>query len=120
MSVLVEPYGGGLVDLLAGSESAVELKPHAARIPSVRLTERQACDLELLAVGAFSPLDRFMGAEDYRRVVGEMRLAGGSLFPIPVTLSVPHDPGISLDAEVALRDSRNELLALMHVEEAYE
>ena len=119
MSLLTEPYGGRLVSLLADAESAEELKAHAGHLPSVRLTERQSCDLELLATGAFSPLDRFMGAEDYRRVLGEMRLAGGTLFPIPVTLSVAPDPALRLDAEVALRDSRNELLAVMRVEEIY-
>ena len=120
MSLLVEPYGGRLVGLLAAAESAEELKAHAGRLPSVRLSERQSCDLELLATGAFSPLDRFMGAEDYRRVVGEMRLAGGRLFPIPITLSLQPDPALRLGSEVALRDSRNELLALMRVEEIYE
>lgn len=120
MSTLIEPLGGSLIDLLAGPEEAAELKARATRLPSVRLSERQACDLELLATGAFSPLERFMGAEDYQSVVGQMRLKGGRLFPIPVTLSVQPEPGLRLDAEVALRDSRNELLALMRVEEMYE
>src|SRR5215211_5479896 len=109
MSLLVEPYGGRLVGLLADADSAEELKARAGRLPSVRLSERQSHDLELLATGAFSPLDRFMGAEDYRRVVGEMRLAGGRLFPIPLTLSVQPDLALRLDGEVALRDRRNEL-----------
>src|SRR5215204_1315247 len=120
MKTLVEPYCGDLVNLSAGPYSAEELKSRATRLPSVRLTERQSCDLELLSTGAFSPLDKFMGAEAYRSVVGEMRLDGGTLFPIPVTLSVDAGPGIRHDAEVALRDSRNELLALMRIEEIYE
>jgi sulfate adenylyltransferase len=120
MTGLITPYGGRLIDLVATAESAAELKARAARLHSVRLSERQACDLELLATGAFSPLDRFMGAEDYRRVLEEMRLAGGLLFPIPVTLGVEPDPCLRLDDEIALRDSHNELLAVMRVEEIYE
>ena len=119
MSKLNPPYGGRLVNLLAAS-AAAELKERAARLPSIRLSERQTCDLELLAVGGFSPLDTFMGADDYRRVVGEMRLASGLLFPIPVTLGVEPSPDIRQGRGVALRDSRNELLAVMMVEEVYE
>ena len=85
----------------------------AQELPSIRLSDRSTCDLELLATGAFSPLDRFMGAEDYRRVVEEMRLANGNLFPIPVTLPVANDERVELDRDVALLDSRNEVLAVM-------
>lgn len=115
---IIAPYGGKLVDLLAPPEEREELKRRAWRLPSVRLSDRTVCDLELLATGAFSPLDRFMGREDHERVVEEMRLAGGSLAPVPVTL--PVSPGaVRLDREIALRDARNDLLAVMTVEEAY-
>jgi sulfate adenylyltransferase len=93
---------------------------YAKSLPGVRLSERALCDLELLATGAFNPLDRFMGSKDYRSVVEEMRLAGGHLFPIPVTLPVAADAAIKLDREVALLDSRNEIVAVMTVEEIYE
>jgi sulfate adenylyltransferase len=92
----------------------------AKTLPPVRLSERAICDLELLAVGAFSPLDRFMGRADYKRVCAEMRLANGRLFPIPVTLPVSNDETLTLDREVALLDSRNDILAVMSVEEIYE
>ncbi|HEY0762089.1 MAG TPA: bifunctional sulfate adenylyltransferase/adenylylsulfate kinase [Pyrinomonadaceae bacterium] len=92
----------------------------AKTLPTVRLSERAICDFELLAVGAFSPLDRFMGRADYERVCAEMRLANGHLFPIPVTLPVANDVSISLDRDVALVDSRNDILAVMTIEEIYE
>ena len=92
----------------------------AKTLPTVRLSERAICDFELLAVGAFSPLDRFMGRADYERVCAEMRLANGHLFPIPVTLPVANDVPISLDSDVALVDSRNDILAVMTIEEIYE
>jgi sulfate adenylyltransferase len=87
---------------------------------SIHLSDRSICDLELLATGAFSPLDRFMSAADYERVLAEMRLANGQLFPIPVTLPVPDDEHIRLDREAALLDSKNEVLAVMTIEEIYE
>ena len=93
---------------------------YAKTLPGVRLSERALCDLELLATGAFSPLDRFMGSKDYDRVVEEMRLAGGRLFPIPVTLPAGAEAPIKLDREVALLDSRNEIVAVMTIEEIYE
>jgi sulfate adenylyltransferase len=113
---LITPYGGALVDLTVPPD---ELE-HAKSLPAVNLSERAVCDLELLATGAFSPLDRFMGSADYQRVVNEMRLANGALFPIPVTLPIANEESVKLDREVSLRDSRNEILATMMVEEIYE
>ncbi len=92
----------------------------AAELPSVRLTSRQLCDYEMLASGGFAPLDRFMGAEDHGSVLEEMRLANGSLFPIPITLPLHVDQTGWAEGEVvALRDTRNEVLATMRIEETY-
>jgi len=118
-STLISPYGGALVDLIVPAEARAALKERAGRLPSIQLSERALYDLELLATGGFSPLDQFMGRADFERVVDEMRLASGRLFPIPVTLPVARDAPLRLDAEVALRDARNELLGVMTVEEAY-
>src|SRR5215813_11507932 len=106
---IIEPWGGKLVDLTVPQEVLPEALEHAKTLPVVRLSERALCDLELLATGAFSPLDRFMGAEDYRRVVVDMRLASGYLFPIPITLPVSSEDSVRLDSEVALVDAKNEL-----------
>ena len=117
---LISPYCGELVDLIVPQEQAAELKARAGGLPSIQLSDRATCDLELLATGAFSPLDRFMGEDDYRGTVGGMRLGDGTLFPIPVTLPVEDPSVIRLDGDLALRDSHNELLAVMTVQEAYE
>lgn len=109
-----------LVDLLVTKTNLPEELNYAKKLPTVRLSERAICDLELLAVGAFSPLDRFMGKRDYERVVAEMRLHDGDLFPIPITLPVRDDEPLKLDREVALVDSRNEILAVMTIEEIYD
>ncbi|MBN1679782.1 MAG: bifunctional sulfate adenylyltransferase/adenylylsulfate kinase [Anaerolineae bacterium] len=119
-SKLIPPYGGELINLLVPQEAVNELKSYASHLPSIQLTERQMCDLELLAVGAFSPLDRFMGQADHQHVLDDMRLISGHLFPIPVTLSVLPTPDIRLGQEVALRSRKNELLAIMKIEEMYE
>ena len=117
---LITPYGGKLIDLTVDPEQAPELLAHAKNLPSIKLSERSLCDLELLATGAFSPLQNFMGADDYQRVVADMRLADGSLFPIPITLPIESEVELKLDTEVALLDSRNEIVATMNVEEIYE
>jgi sulfate adenylyltransferase len=118
-ALLNSPYGGTLVDLLAASEERADAVAHANTLPSVQISERSLHDLELLATGAFSPLDRFLGKADYDRVLAEMRLASGVVWPIPVTLPVSDESRIHLDREVALRSPRNELLAILRVEEAF-
>jgi len=116
----ISPCGGDLVNLVVPKEEVDELKLQAGTLPSVQLSERSVCDLELLSTGAFSPLDRFMGSKDHQSVLDEMRLKTGHIFPIPVTLPVELSPTIHLDSEIALRNSKNELLATMKVEEIYE
>jgi len=116
---LIAPYGGQLVDLVVPGATAAELRAYASGLPSVQLSERSVCDLELLATGGFSPLDRFMGRRDHERVLDEMRLQSGRLFPIPVTLPVDAQADLHLDEDVALRSPKNELLGILTVEELY-
>jgi sulfate adenylyltransferase len=117
--MLIEPHGGKLINLLIPQDELESFAAHASTLPSIQISERAVCDLELLAVGAFSPLDRFMGREDYRRVLDEMRLASGDLFSVPVVLPVQKGDPIQLDQEIALRNAKNELLAVMTIEEIY-
>jgi len=117
---LVSPFGGQLIDLTVPETELSDALAKAKELRSIQLSERSLCDLELMATGAFSPIDRFMGREDYRRVVAEMRLSSGQLFPIPITLPIRDDLQIQLDSEVALLDARNEIVAVMYVDEIYE
>jgi sulfate adenylyltransferase len=119
-SALIPPYGEELIDLQVPHEAHEALKAYANQLPSIQLSARAVCDLELLATGAFSPLARFMGQEDHQRVLDEMRLVSGHLFPIPVTLPTHPDPALKLDQDIALRDTKNELLAVMTLTEIYE
>ena len=113
------PYGGKLVDLVKTGAERDTLIELANRLPDIRISQRSLHDLELLAVGAFSPLDRFMGKGDYERVLEEMRLENGTLFPIPITLTVNQDE-LPIGAEqMVLRDVRNNSFAIMDIEETF-
>ena len=118
-SSLISPYGTEFVDLVQRGPEAERLWEEALLLPSLQLSHRAACDLELMATGGLSPLSRFMGREDFKSVVRDMRLADGTLYPIPVTLPVARDSVPPLDSRVALRDARNNLLAVMDIEEIY-
>ena len=119
MTELATPYGGTLVQLLLSEEERKEQLRDANAVPFVQLSDRALNDIELLAVGAFSPLDRFMGRADYERVLKEMRLADGTFWPIPITLPVQNGESLGLGKELALRNARNELIAVMTVEEIF-
>lgn len=116
---LIPPYGGKLVNLVVEGDERDELLEKSSRLPSVRISQRALCDLELLATGAFSPIDRFMGKADYERVLTEMRLTDGTLFPIPVTLPVDEESFPSWGEQVTLSDARNNTIAVMQIEEVY-
>jgi sulfate adenylyltransferase len=118
--VLIPPYGGQLVNLMVSEAENEELHDYASTLKSIQISQRAACDLELLAVGAFSPLDRFMSQADFQSVLDTMRLTNGHLFPMPITLPVDENADIQIGEDIALRSQKNELLAVMTVEEAYE
>jgi sulfate adenylyltransferase len=116
---LNSPLGGSLVDLIVNENRAAEMKASAKDFASLTLDERGLCDLELLAVGGFSPLKSFLGKKDYDRVVAEQRLADGTLWPLPVTLPVTPGDGVAEGKTLALRDVYGNLLAFLHLEEIY-
>ncbi|MFO0956979.1 MAG: bifunctional sulfate adenylyltransferase/adenylylsulfate kinase [Isosphaeraceae bacterium] len=118
-SSLNTPYGGTLVDLIAGDDRAAEMRATAKDHASLTLDDRCLCDLELLAVGGFSPLTGFLGKADYGRVVAEGRLADGTLWPLPVTLPVTPGNGVEEGKTLALRDVYGNLLAFLRVEELF-
>ncbi len=118
---LVAPHGGKLVDLLVDPDRAAELKLASRDWQSWDLTPRQLCDLELLLDGGFSPLGGFLTRQDYELVCAAMRLANGTLWPIPVVLDVPESVAGVLDAgaSLALRDPEGLLLAALRVEDVW-
>ena len=118
-SILITPYGGELVNLLVSEEEKDAWVDKANQYPSLQLTDRSLHDLELLAVGGFSPLESFMGEEDYQRVLTEMRLADGTLFPMPITLTIRKEELPTRGEWITLRDSRNYIIAVMRIEEVF-
>ncbi|MEE9217498.1 MAG: bifunctional sulfate adenylyltransferase/adenylylsulfate kinase [Acidobacteriota bacterium] len=107
-----------LVNLVIEAHEAGELKRQSSEWPSWSLTPRQFCDLELLMNGAFSPLTGFMNQNDYESVCKDMRLSGGVLWPIPITLDIPAALAETLEAgsRLALRDFEGVVLAVLDVE----
>jgi sulfate adenylyltransferase len=117
--VLNPPYGGKLVNLVTSGPEREALREEANHYPSIQISDRTLHDLELLAIGGYSPLDRFMGKADYQRVLTEMRLADGTLFPIPITLTIKKEDLPTTSEWVAIRDSRLNLIAVMKMEEVF-
>ncbi len=119
---LIAPHGGQLVQLMADSARQTELKEASRDWKSWDLTHRQLCDLELILNGGFSPLAGFMGKADYQSVLESMRLADGTLFPLPVTLDVSAELAASLATgdRLALRDPEGVMLAVLTVADVFE
>lgn len=115
------PHGGILKDLMASPERVEEMRALSVEWPSWDLTARQICDVELLLNGGFSPLSGFMTSSDYDRVRSEMRLADGTLWPIPVTLDVTEQLATDLarNKTIALRDPEGVMLAALHIEDLW-
>ena len=116
------PHGGELINLIATRDRIFELQAESRDWPSWDLTPRQLCDLELLLTGGFSPLRGFMARSDYEGVCSNMRLANGTLWPIPIPLDVTAEFAASLKpgCTVALRDPEGVMLAALHVEDIWQ
>jgi sulfate adenylyltransferase len=118
----ITPHGGTLVNLLAGTDAAAALAAEAANLPKLVVGERELSDLEMLAVGALSPLTGFQGEADYRSVLDSMRLANGLPWAIPVVLSVSEDQAHQFGSggSVALLPAEGaDALAVLRVSETF-
>ena len=108
-------------ELYAAPNERAELLEKIKDMPSIDLTPRQLCDLELLMNGGFAPLTGFLGKADYDSVVENMRLSSGALWPMPITLDVTEkvSESLALGDQVVLRDQEGVPLAVMDVEEMF-
>jgi sulfate adenylyltransferase len=108
-------------ELFVSHESAQKLKAEAGDLPSWDMTQRQVCDLELLMNGGFNPLKGFLGEDDYNGVVETMRLADGTLWPMPITLDVSQDFADKIEPgqDIALRDAEGVILAILSISDKY-
>ncbi len=113
----VDPPG----QLFVEEDRAAALREQSRQWPSWSLTPRQLCDLELLTCGAFAPLGGFLDRADYECVCETMRLTGGALWPMPITLDVPESVArtVGTGGMLALRDAEGVMLAALHVEQVW-
>lgn len=112
---LIPPHGGSLVSRF--TPDAASLASRASALPQVVLDARELADLELLAVGAASPLTGFLGQHDYQSVVEAMRLRSGVVWPLPLTLAVERAP---TSPALALHDGAGRLWGVLSVESVFE
>jgi sulfate adenylyltransferase len=118
---LIAPHGGELVINFADESERLALQESAQGLPQISVGSRQLADLEMLAIGAYSPLGGFMRQADYLSVVENMHLSNGLPWSIPVTLPVSTEQAASLTlgSQVALVDTQGTLQAVMTLEEKY-
>jgi sulfate adenylyltransferase len=116
-----EPHGGWLTERLVTGDLAAELEAEAPRLPAIRLNPFELSDLEMLAIGGFSPLDGFLGRDDYESVLRQMRLVNGLAWTMPITLAVTAEVVQSLHGQdrVALTDGTGQPVAVLTVNETF-
>ena len=116
-----KPHGGKHIDLMVDENRSNLLKEVSLNLQDISLNDRQLCDLELLATGAFSPLEGFMNRTDYESVLDRMRLQNDLLWPIPICLDISQTQAHSIEMgqSIALRDPEGFLLAVLHIEDMW-
>jgi sulfate adenylyltransferase len=118
---LIAPHGGKLVNRIVDAATARSLAEKAASLPTITLSDKQACDLEMIAIGAFSPLEGFVGKADFESICRNTRLADGTVWPIPITLAVDESVKSQLKegGKAALKHADGTLMAVIDVQEIY-
>jgi sulfate adenylyltransferase len=118
---LIAPHGGELVINMASEAEIVALQERAKSLPHVTVGSRQLADLEMMAIGAYSPLGGFMSREDYLSVVNDMHLSNGLPWSIPITLSTTAEQAVALKvgSQIALVNGQGALQAVMTLQEKY-
>ncbi len=119
---IIDAHGGKLINLIPENQVKAERQQMANNLPDWSLTDRQICDIELLLNGAFSPLQGFMTEQDYQSVLNDMRLADGTLWPMPITLDVDEKTMLAAKeaGQLTLRDMEGVVLAILKVESAWQ
>jgi sulfate adenylyltransferase len=118
---LIAPHGGTLVDGYANEERAHAIREEAGALPSVSLNPRQLSDAHMIAQGAFSPLNGFMGHDDYNSVVRTMHLGNGLPWSLPITLGVDslRAPDLKEGKPVSLTNEGGEVVGVLTLEGKY-
>jgi sulfate adenylyltransferase len=117
----IPPHGGQLISRIAAPSQQQEFCDKARFLPAIQLNSRSRSDLEMIAIGGFSPLTGFMGQTDYDQVVAEMHLANGLPWSIPITLSVSEETAAPLKEGmlVPLDDTTGRPIGVLELTEKY-
>jgi sulfate adenylyltransferase len=113
-TALVRPHGGALVDRIVTGAEAEALRARAASLPRITLDAREQADLELIATGAASPLEGFLGPVDYASVLDTLRLADGTVWPLPFTLA-SDEKDLAPGSAAALHDATGRLWGVIEI-----
>ena len=118
---LISPHGGTLVNRLVEAGATATLAKDASSLPRITVSRTEACDLEMIAIGAFSPLTGFIGQADFESICRKIRLADGTPWPIPITLAVDESvkAGLEVGGRAALSHPDGTLLAVIDITEIY-
>jgi len=117
-TALVRPHGGALVNRIVNGSEAEALRSRAASLPRITLDAREQADLELIATGAASPLEGFLGPADYASVVDKLRLVDGTVWPLPLTLATD-TTGLQPGSSAALHDASGRLWGVIEIEHLF-
>lgn len=119
----IEPHGGRLVDGIVRGAARAEMLDRATKeMKRLRLASQEIYDVELIATGAFSPLEGFMCREDYNSVVDTMRLENGTVWTIPIVLTASEKEAGNFKEgmDLALEDETGTVLAVLHLQEKFQ
>ena len=120
-SNLVKPHGGKLINAFCNANEKNELLKELKSLKSITIPKKIQCDLEMIGIGAFSPLDGFVNQEDYNSIVENMRLKNGLVFPIPISLQVTKEvyENIKNEKKIGLKDDTGEIAAILELKEIF-
>ena len=118
---MIQPHGGRLVDRVLKIKQKQEILEKAKSLPAVKLNAESVSDIENIATGVFSPIEGFMGKENFRHVLNEMRLSSDLPWTIPIVLDVTKDAAakLKIGGQVILLNELKEPVAVLHLEEKY-
>ncbi len=117
----IEPHGGRLINRMIEGDEREGLEKRAVEMKAITLSYREVSDLEMIAIGAFSPLEGFMCRDEYHSVIDNMKFCNGLPWTIPVTLSVSEGEASNYKEgnDIVLNDEKGNLLGILHLEEKY-
>jgi sulfate adenylyltransferase len=118
---LIEPHGGKLVNRVVSEARKKELLEEAKSLPAIKLSDKEQCDLEMLAIGAFSPLTGFVTEEEFQTICNEMKLPSGLPWPIPVTCAVNSSEAgkFNVGGKASLLDDNGKVLGILTITSKY-